>query len=129
VNAADVAFARAFERGEVEEFHHADHVRLAWVYLREQPLLGAIGQFTEALQRFAARHGASALYHETITWAYLLLIHERMSGEESFEEFRGANPELFRWKPSVIDALYRPETIASERARRMFVLPDARNGG
>jgi len=117
-------FVEAFERCEVEEFHHADHVRLAWAYLQEHPLLTAIDKFTSSLKRFAAHRNAHGLYHETITWAYLLLIHERMNGEASFAEFRAANPDLFTWKPSVLDSMYRAETIASEKARRMFLLPD-----
>ena len=60
------------------DFHHADHVRLAWIYLNDYPLLEAIERFTTSLRRFAAHHGVPQKYHETITWAYLLLIHERM---------------------------------------------------
>lgn len=107
------------------EFHHADHIRVAWLYLRERPLLEAIERFTAGLRRFAAHHGVPGLYHETISWAYLLLIHERMNGEDSFDEFRSKHPDLFRWKPSVLDRYYKPETLASERARRVFVFPDA----
>jgi hypothetical protein len=122
----DDEFVSAFEACEVGSFHHSDHVRLAWVYLQRLPLLQAIDRFTGSLQRFAAHKGASQLYHETITWAYLLLIHERMNGETSFDDFRNANPDLFRWKPSVLDGYYRPETLASERAKKTFVLPDLR---
>jgi hypothetical protein len=123
---AEENFIDAFEACAVAstDFHHADHIRLAWLYLGECPLLTAIERFTTAIKRFAAHNGVPGLYHETITWAYLLLIHERMNGEESFEEFRAANPELFRWKPSVLDGYYKAETLASERARRVFVMPD-----
>jgi hypothetical protein len=123
----DREFVEAFESCTLANtaFHHADHVRLAWIYLREQPLLAAIDRFTTSLQRFAAHHGVPGLYHATITWAYLLLIHERMNGETSFEEFRAANVDLFTWKPSVLARYYLPETLASERARRAFVMPDA----
>lgn len=114
----------AFEACDVDEFHHADHIRLAWLYLRELPLLGAIERFTTALKRFAVSKGVPGLYHETITWAYLLLIHERMNGEHSFDEFRAANGDLFTWKPSVLDSYYRAETLQSERARRVFMMPD-----
>ncbi len=117
-------FITAFEAFEVEEFHHADHVRLAWCYLRALPLLPAIERFTTSLKRFAAHNGKPELYHETITWAYLLLIHERMNGEGSFEEFRDAHPDLFRWKPSVLESYYRAETLGSDRAKRTFVMPD-----
>src|SRR5262249_34307385 len=71
----------------------------------------------------------AGLYHETITWAYLLLIRERMErqGEganASFEAFARANPDLMTWKPSVLAAYYRDETLASPLARRTFVMPD-----
>jgi hypothetical protein len=122
----DSEFLAAFEACAVAntDFHHADHIRLAWIYLRTYPLLEAIDRFSTSLKRFAAHHGATGLYHETITWAYLLLIHERMNGEASFDAFRAAHPDLFTWKPSVLQRYYAPETLASERARRVFVMPD-----
>ena len=43
------------------------------------PPLDALARFTAGLQRFATFHGHPGLYHETITWAYLFLIHERMA--------------------------------------------------
>jgi hypothetical protein len=118
----------AFETGRVTEFHHGDHVRMAWTYLREYGFPAGGQRFVEALQRFAAANGQPQLYHATITWAYLVTIFDRMesreSGEGSWESFAAENPDLFTWKPSLIDALYRPETIASDHARRVFVLPN-----
>ena len=75
----------------------------------------------------AASKGNPALYHETITWAYLLLIHERKArgeSDETWEQFAARNPDLLSWKPSVLDGYYREETLASELARRVFVMPD-----
>jgi hypothetical protein len=117
----------AFEAGRVpnDEFHHGDHVRMAWTYLQEYRFPAGAQRFVEALQRFATANGKPQLYHATITWAYLVTIWDRSeSGAGSWESFAGANPDLFSWKPSIIDALYRPETIASEHARRVFVLPN-----
>jgi hypothetical protein len=120
---------RRFEDGTLStaEFHHRDHVQLAWLYLRAEPPLQALVRFTDGLKQFASRHGLGQLYHETITWAYLFLIHERMaagSSDETWEAFERRNPDLFTWKPSVLDAYYRQETLASDLARRVFVLPD-----
>ena len=44
-----------FERGlgSGEEFHHADHVRLAFAYLCQYPVLEALEKFSAALRRFA----------------------------------------------------------------------------
>jgi hypothetical protein len=120
---------RRFEDGSLPstEFHHRDHVRLAWLYLQEEPVLGALTRFTEGLKRFAARNGHAGLYHETITWAYFFLIHERMARSEkggTWEEFAERNSDLFTWKPSVLESYYREETLGSPLAKRVFVLPD-----
>lgn len=120
---------RRFEDGTLpaSDFHHRDHVRLAWLYLDGEPPLTALSRFTEGLKRFASRNGAEGLYHETITWAYLLLIHERKAragAGETWDEFAARNPDLLSWKPSVLDGYYRKETLDSDLARRVFVMPD-----
>jgi len=98
----DAEFLRAFEDHTLpgSAFHHRDHVRLAWLYLRRCPPLEALARFTEGLKRFAAANGSPGLYHETITWAYLFLIRERMAEGEAFEGFAARNPDLLAWKPS-----------------------------
>ena len=127
----DAEFLRSFEDCTLPStaFHHRDHVRLGWLYLRQFPALEALARFVEGLKRFATANGKPGLYHETITWAYLFLIHERMAGaaaEGTWEEFAARNPDLLAWKPSVLDRYYDPETLGSERARRVFVLPSPR---
>ena len=126
---ADRDFLAAFENGSLpaERFHHADHVRVAWLILREESPAAALGRFSTALKRFAAAKNRIGLYHETITWAYLLLVNERMERDGrtlSWEEFAATNPDLLRWRPSVLDSYYTPETLGSDLARRTFVLPD-----
>jgi len=125
----DRAFVEAFESCSLRPdlFHHRDHVRLAWIYLKEDPVLQALARFSIGLQRYATSLGKTELYHQTITWAFLLLIHERMArgGEAAtFEEFAKANPDLLAWSPSVLSAYYREETLASPLARRTFLMPD-----
>lgn len=63
----------------VECFRHADHVRMAFLHLSRYPPLQAIQRFSDSLAKFAAAHDKPTLYHETITWAFLLLIRERMA--------------------------------------------------
>jgi 2'-5' RNA ligase len=128
---SDDELVRSFEDCTLANsaFHHRDHVRLAWIYLGRHPALEALARFVEGLQRFATFHGHPGLYHETITWAFLFLIHERMAdapggpGNESWEEFAARNPDLFAWSPSILDRYYDAETLRSERARKVFVLP------
>jgi hypothetical protein len=109
-----------------DAFHHAQHVRCAWLFVQRYGMPGALDAFPAALRRFAAAKGATRLYHETITWAFLLLIHERQqrSPAADWPAFAAANADLLRWKPSALDRLYTAETLASDFARRTFVLPD-----
>ena len=111
-----------------EGFHHRDHVQVVWAYLRTMPAVDALSRFSDSLKRFAAHHGKTMLYHETITWAYVALVHERMEQRPglSWDDFCRLNPDLLTWKPSILDRYYQPETLASDLARRVFILPDRR---
>lgn len=124
----DETFMARFADGTLEagEFRHRDHVRMAWLYVRRWPVAEAAARFTADLQRFAEARGAPALYHATITWAYLLLVHERVQAGKAgtWEAFAEAHPDLLSWKPSVLDRYYHEATLWSERARRWFVMPD-----
>lgn len=120
---------KQFEDGTTPpgSFHHADHVRLAFEYLYRYPVLEALEKFPAALRRFAAAQGKPQLYHETITWAYLILIRERQARAgraQTWEEFAEHNPDLLIRKGGALTTLYRQETLDSELARQTFVLPD-----
>jgi hypothetical protein len=129
VREEDLAFERAFERLEVagDAFGHEDHVRLGWICLRRSPLAEAAARFIRLLKAFAEHQGAPEKYHDTITWAYLLLIHDRLTGmpeEHDWREFARWNPDLLEYRPSILPRYYREETLKSERARAGFVMPD-----
>ncbi len=121
-------FIRCFENDALPEdsFHHADHVRLAFAYLREYPVLQALEKFASALKRFATTRGKTQLYNETITFAYLFLIRERMARCEGvgWEEFAHQNPDLLIWKDGILSHYYQEATLRSELARNVFVFPD-----
>jgi hypothetical protein len=113
-----------------ECFHHREHVRVAFLYLTKYPVLEALQVFSRTLRRFAAARGKPQLYHETITWAYLFLIRERMARagkHQSWDEFVRSNPDLLVWKDGILTRFYCAETLASDLARAMFILPDLRN--
>lgn len=109
-----------------DSFHHADHVRLAFAYLEQFPVLQALEKFSAALKRFATARGKENLYHETITHAYFFLIRERMAraGTVGWEEFAHLNPDLLRWKDGALSSYYKEETLKSDLARSVFVFPD-----
>ena len=120
---------RQFENGATDaaSFHHAEHVRLAFEYLGRYSALAALERFSDALKRFAAAQGKAQRYHETITWAYLLLIRERIARaglSQTWEEFAERNPDLLIWKGGVLATLYRQGTLDSDLARQTFILPD-----
>ncbi len=130
---SDDDFLAAFEACTLreDEFHHADHVRMAFLYVSCHPALEAIRRFSAALQAFAASLGKAGLYHETITWAYLLLVRERLErmrepagAPPDWAAFAAANPDLLEGRNAALLAYYRPATLASPLARRVFVLPD-----
>jgi hypothetical protein len=114
-----------------EEFHHRDHVRVGFLYMSRFPGLEGMRRFSEGLERFAAASGRHNLYHETITWAFLLLIRERLARARecvgrspSWDEFAADNQDLLKGKDHVLRGYYRDETLKSELARRTFVFPD-----
>ncbi len=111
------------------DLNHRNHVRLAWLYLQRFKPLEALAHFSENLKKFAAAHGQANIYHETITFAYFFLIHERINQNEepqSWEEFAAANPDLLTWQEGILTKYYQAETLASDFARSVFVLPDNR---
>src|SRR5689334_9541559 len=125
----DEEFVAAFEDCSLsnEAFHHADHVRIAFLYLGRYPAVEALQRFSTSLARFASANGKPRLYHETITWAFLFLIRERMAragGEQTWTQFADSNGDLLNWKDNVLRKYYRDETLSSDLARSTFLFPD-----
>lgn len=111
-------------------FHHADHVKMGFLYLQKYPPLEALSRFSSALARFAAANGKPELYNETITWAFLLLIRERMARtncQQTWAEFAASNEDLLRWEDNILKKYYRSETLASPLAKSTFLFPDKLN--
>ncbi len=114
-----------------EDLDHRNHVRLAWLYLHRYPAPEVLVRLTRGLKAYTRVFGAEDKYHETVTWAWVLLIHERMrrlDQDAGWEEFARANPDLFA-RPSILKAYYREETLGSPLARQVFVLPDRLGAG
>ena len=113
-----------FVRGDCDPAHfpHREHVRMAFEVLRRHSFTEAALHCSQALRTMAARAGKPQAYHETITIAFLSLIAERMDKIADFESFERCNPELL--DKNVLKRWYRPERLASDGARRTFILPD-----
>ena len=120
---------RRFEDGTLPDFPHEAHVRVGWAYASTRPLLEAVACMGDGIRRMAASQGAPDKYHETITWAFMFLIHERVARaridghvDDAWDAFARANADLFERK--LLGRYYSPEALGSAVARRTFVLPD-----
>ena len=115
-----------FVRGECDllKFSHREHVRMGFEMLRRHSFPETVLHYSQALRKMTARGGRPDAYHETITIAFLSLVAERMGETNDFEEFASLNPDLL--DKSILARWYSPERLASDCARRMFVLPGPR---
>jgi hypothetical protein len=116
------------EAGAIDpsRFDHAAHVHVAWCYLRRYRLAEAVARFTAALHALTVRLGATAKYHETVSWFFLVVVAERIAegGAHDWETFRRDNADLFTDARALIARHYSAELLASPAARSRFVLPD-----
>jgi hypothetical protein len=90
-------------------------------------LLTATQRYANALKVLTTKIGIPGKYHETITWFFMLLIDERRrdSASQDWFAFRRCNEDLFaRGERSILNRYYWRDTLASDSARRSFVLPD-----
>lgn len=125
----DSAFLTAFTELALPaaRFTHREHVRLAWIVLHEHPDLAvAAGRFIHLLRRYVAHVGAAEKYHETITWAYLVLVREAMQGCDAAdsEAFLAQHPALLDHQGGALARRYDLSALlADPLARSVFVLP------
>ena len=112
----------AFEQCTLASLSHEDHVRVAWCYLTRDGLATVLQQFSARLKRYATSKGAPDLYHETITFAFVCLIHERVAlGDTcSWDDFAACNSDLLS---SLLEHYYERNLLESEDSRRVFLLP------
>jgi hypothetical protein len=111
-----------------ERFRHYDHVRLAWIFLREAKIGPATERMVVTLKRFGLHHrGDLSRYHDTLTRAFMHLVdaHIRMTPDiDNFDEFADNHPSLLD-KEALLH-YYSDELLNGQRARSEWVEPDLR---
>ena len=126
----DAEFVRRFECGEIrsEDFHHREHVRLAWAYLQRS---GSIDEACErmraAIRAFARAAGKPGKYHDTLTVFWVRLIADvsaRVAGTPEFESVLPAHAYLLDKDTPL--AYYSRERLFSDDARLSWQAPDLR---
>jgi hypothetical protein len=128
-DSSDEDFLVAFEAMEIpgSEFRHRDHIRLAWIYLRNEGLADGAARFCSGFKRYVRHIGCEAKYHETITWFYLALVNERIHRglpTSSWDEFLAANSDILENARGMLLERYSAGTIEDPISRKVFILPD-----
>lgn len=124
----DDEFVTAFETCTLprEAFHHREHVRLAWAYLRRLTYADAARSMEGSIRRFAGHHGASGKYHHTLTLVWMRLVAASLAedGGGDFAAFLARYPDLL--DQSAPMRFYSAALLASDAARAGWVEPDVR---
>ena len=123
---ADCPDLERFVRGQLDaaDFPHREHVRMAFEMLRRHDFAKTAWLYSRALRLMTARVGKPEAFNQTTTIAFLSLIAERMErgGAPDFAAFVRAHPEMLDKR--ALSRWYRPDQLATEIARRTFVLPE-----
>jgi len=129
VSMEDVEYKRAFEACEISpgDFDHRAHVRVAYIYLCDQDVEGAVARMTGSLQALLKHYAVDPMkYHATLTRAWILAVdyfmQEMASACQSAADFIRSNPLLLDSK--IMLTHYSAEVLFSKDARRAFVQPD-----
>jgi hypothetical protein len=126
---SDKEFVVAFEDCRItgDSFHHADHVRLAWLYVREFGEIGAQEKFLAGIRKLAAHLGAAQKFHCTTTVAWLRLVaaaQREDSRTALFGDWVVKHHSLL--DKEFLLAHYSKECLDSAEARNGWVEPDLR---
>jgi hypothetical protein len=128
---SDQAFLRTFEAAAIpaSAWTHRDHVRVAYLYLRELPFDQALARLRTGIAALNVANGgantATSGYHETVTHAWARLVAEAIASGPpwpDFERFAEANAALF--DKDRLRRHYTRERLLSPEARASFAEPD-----
>ena len=124
---SDADFIAAFETCALPntQFHHADHVRLTWLYVRQFGEAAAAQKIIGGIQRYAAFNGAAGKFNHTQTRAWVRLVAhacKQAAENATFAEFVMTYPKLF--DKGALEAHYTKQLLESDGARSAWVEPD-----
>jgi hypothetical protein len=127
----DDQFLADFEacRWPFDQWHHQQHIKVAYLYLRRYPFDVAMERIRERIKAYNLAHGVPDLptrgYHETMTQAWLrlvLLTLQEYGPAETADRFYEQHPQLSQTK--VMRLFYSRERFMSPQAKIEFVEPD-----
>ena len=123
----DDAFVEDFESCRIANstFRHADHIRLAWIYLCRHGYPEAEARMREGIRRLAVHAGAPGKYHETMTiaWMRLVAVGLALSPQAgTFADFSRAHAWLL--DKNAVLAFWSRERLMGDTARAQWIDPD-----
>ena len=127
----DDKFLEAFETQALrqEEWHHQQHIKVAYLYLRKHPFEKAMERMRAGVKALNAVHGVPESldrgYHETMTQAWLRLVHFTLceyGPAESADAFYEQSPQLQQKK--ILRFFYTKDRFQTWQAKNEFVEPD-----
>lgn len=122
------ALVQDFESASLlpSEFSHRAHMAVALSYVSRMPEEMALGKMRTCVQNFAAAHGKSGLYHETLTIFWMRLLgHLHKVYHVDLPLWTRINLIIDRWGTRLpVEAHYSPTLIRSEAARSGWIPPD-----
>lgn len=129
--AADEALLTQFEAATwpLAEWHHRQHIKLAYLYLRRHPLEAAVQRMRAGLLAYNATNhvpdGLDRGYHETMTQAWVRLVYVTLcefGPGESADAFVDRHTQLLSKRALLF--FYSRDRIMSAAAKREFIAPD-----
>jgi hypothetical protein len=125
-NPSEAAFQALMREvmADADHFGHRQHVRLTWLAVRRYGTAAALELVGEGIRQAASDAGAPQKYHATVARAWVELVGHQANRTDTrdFDAFTEQHAELL--DKQLLDRYYRPETLASDRARTTWVEPD-----
>ncbi|MEP7290706.1 MAG: hypothetical protein ABI835_02935 [Chloroflexota bacterium] len=121
----DAEFLKHLEAGDLHEFPHRAHIRMAWLYLRAEDFEQGSLKIRRQIRQIVERHGAPGKYHETISLFWIALVQYALSLTpeiDDFEAFVAAHDHLLDTR--LIKAHYSPALLSA--SRKVWAAPDLR---
>lgn len=126
MNAAGSTLLDDFENLKLSapDFHHADHVRVAFAILDKYEFADACARYAGTIKSMAEAVGALEKYNATITFAFMSVIAERKTNSNAADadSFMAENPDLLQ--RDILSNWYSKDRMMSAMARSQFLLPD-----
>jgi len=93
----DRLFLRGFHDRSLDHFGHQDHLRLAWLVMKNHEPDEGLNLIKHGIKEYAESQRAGNRYHETVTVFWAQIVHHAIhasSGLDDFDAFLASFPFL-----------------------------------